>query len=277
MTFEFEMATRIRQLEKQMRFVMGLESLAGFKQEPAEQIIETAGPTTLDIGAIADGEFLKRVGTDVVGHDVLTAGGWTEIPDGSWTYASATTITVPSGAASIYAVGDQVRLKQGGAYKYFYIIVVADTTLTVTGGSDYSVANAAITDAAFSKGGGVGHPIWFNWTPSFTAGGSMTYTSVVTEVADYCIVGRVCHIILFAYGTTGGTASNQLFATLPIPATQRTANVALGFDAASGGRREVLALIDPASLTQVSLLLPGFANWSLGVGREIKISLSYRI
>ena len=117
---------------------------------------------------------------------------------------------------------------------------------------------------------------WASWTPTYSASASMTFTSVVTEVADYCIVGRVCHIILFAYGTTGGTASNKLFATLPIPATQRTANVALGFDAASGGR-EVLALIDPASLTQVSLLLPGFANWSLGVGREIKISLSYRI
>jgi len=33
----------------------------------ATQITETSGPTTLDIGAIADGEFLKRSGTGVVG------------------------------------------------------------------------------------------------------------------------------------------------------------------------------------------------------------------
>lgn len=33
----------------------------------AESIRESSGPTVLDIAAIADGEFLKRVGTDIVG------------------------------------------------------------------------------------------------------------------------------------------------------------------------------------------------------------------
>ena len=107
-------------------------------------------------------------------------GGWTEVS--GWSYASATTITVPSGAASIYAVGDQIRLKQGGAYKYFYVIAIADTTLTVTGGSDYSVANAAITDAAFSKGGGVGHPGWFNWSPIFKIGGGNSITVDANDI-----------------------------------------------------------------------------------------------
>jgi hypothetical protein len=69
MTFEFEMATKIRQLEKQMRFVMGLESLAGFEQEPSEQI--NANGTVLDIGAIADGNHLRRSGTNVIGHDLM--------------------------------------------------------------------------------------------------------------------------------------------------------------------------------------------------------------
>lgn len=39
---------------------------------PATQIDETGGPTTLDIAAIADGQFLKRSGTDIVG-DAPTA------------------------------------------------------------------------------------------------------------------------------------------------------------------------------------------------------------
>jgi hypothetical protein len=33
---------------------------------PATQLTETSGPTTLDIAAITDGQFLKRVGTEVV-------------------------------------------------------------------------------------------------------------------------------------------------------------------------------------------------------------------
>lgn len=76
--------------------------------------------------------------------------GWAPANE-TWEYASATTITVPSGATSRYQKGDKIRLKQGGGYKYFYIVSVADKLLTVTGGSDYTVANAAITDNYYSK------------------------------------------------------------------------------------------------------------------------------
>ena len=66
------------------------------------------------------------------------------------TYGSATTITVPSGAAAKYAVGDKIKLTQT-TVKYFYVTAVADTVLTVTGGTDYTVANAAITSPYYSK------------------------------------------------------------------------------------------------------------------------------
>jgi hypothetical protein len=49
---------------------------------PATQIIETSGPTTLDIAGITDGEFLKRVGTDIVSA-VPTAGPATQIDETS--------------------------------------------------------------------------------------------------------------------------------------------------------------------------------------------------
>lgn len=45
----------------------------------ATQIDETGGPTTLDIAAIADGEYLKRSGTDIVG-DTPAAGGSSYAP-----------------------------------------------------------------------------------------------------------------------------------------------------------------------------------------------------
>lgn len=124
-------------------------------------------------------------------------GGWIEIPDGTWTYASATTITVPSGAASIYQVGDEIRLKQGGGYKYFSVVAVADTLLTVTGGSDYTVANAAITDAAFSKGGGVGHPGWFEYSPIITYGGGSGTPSATITFAKILIVRNLLKIQAF--------------------------------------------------------------------------------
>jgi hypothetical protein len=41
---------------------------------PATQIDETGGPTTLDIDAIADGEYLQRVGTEIVGATPVGTG-----------------------------------------------------------------------------------------------------------------------------------------------------------------------------------------------------------
>lgn len=74
--------------------------------------------------------------------------GWFAVAD-TWTYASSTTITVPTGAASIYSVGMKIKITQTTA-KYFYISAVADTTLTVNGAGLYTVADAAISSPYFS-------------------------------------------------------------------------------------------------------------------------------
>lgn len=78
---------------------------------------------------------------------IKTWTGWNTVTD-SWSYDSADSptfvITVPSGAASLYGVGWRVQLTQTTA-KYFIITAVTDTTLTVYGGTDYTLANAAIS------------------------------------------------------------------------------------------------------------------------------------
>ncbi len=81
--------------------------------------------------------------------------GWMPVPVASlalpWVYASASTITVPTDATKIYAVGDKVRLHQGAAYKYFDITAVAATTLTVAGRVAATLSNAPIYQPMFSK------------------------------------------------------------------------------------------------------------------------------
>jgi len=77
-------------------------------------------------------------------------GGWTAVSD-TWTYATAFSVAVPSGAESIYTVGDLVKLTQGSNVKYFQIASVADTTLVLASvGNVSTVANAAITSVYFS-------------------------------------------------------------------------------------------------------------------------------
>ncbi len=97
--------------------------------------------------------------------------GWIE-PDETWTYASATTFTTPGDRTTRYNAGDKIRLTQTTA-KYFYVTGVSFgsgvTTVTVNGGSDYSLASAAITSPSYSKMETPnGFPGYFNWTPGFT-------------------------------------------------------------------------------------------------------------
>lgn len=120
------------------------------------------------VGAIV--EFVPTVGDEEDKHTVfanehnedgthkasagVSAGvdGWIDVTD-SWSYSSADdptfVITVPSGAAAIYGVGDRIKLTQT-TVKYFIITAVADTALTVYGGTDYDLANAAISDISYS-------------------------------------------------------------------------------------------------------------------------------
>jgi hypothetical protein len=115
---------------------------------------------------------------------------WQPIID-TWTYASPTTITVPAGAASIYSVNDKIRLKQGGAYKYYYITTVADTLLTVNGNT---VTPASITDIYYSKSQSpVGYPSLNAITPTIYTGNNVTlvgrsYNTIATLPAGKYMV-----------------------------------------------------------------------------------------
>jgi hypothetical protein len=57
---------------------------------------------------------------------------------------------------------------------------------------------------------------WTAWTPTYGAGGSMTFTGVTTTLANYIQCGKFVVIALAINGTTGGSASNYLTLTLPI-------------------------------------------------------------
>ena len=52
------------------------------------------------------------------------------------------------------------------------------------------------------------------WTPTYTAGGSMTWTSVSGSIS-YVVDGTEVHLYIQTNGTTGGTASTTLSISLP--------------------------------------------------------------
>jgi len=68
--------------------------------------------------------------------------GWTTVTD-TWLYASATTITVPAGALSIYQPGDVWKLTANSVVLEGYVSVVSNTLLTVVGDplTNYTFSN----------------------------------------------------------------------------------------------------------------------------------------
>lgn len=56
------------------------------------------------------------------------------------------------------------------------------------------------------------------WQPTYSASGSMTYTTVTTALAEYQISMNILFLELESIGTTGGTANTTLFATTPFGA-----------------------------------------------------------
>lgn len=144
--------------------------------------------------------------------------GWNVLPDG--TYVSATQLTIPGNWTSILKKYDKIACVNSGQ-KYFFLYPAPTyaggvTTLTVYGGSDFSLANAAITSLMFSKAENpTGFPETFNYVPTFSAENSMTFTGVAITKACFWIAEGKAHVLINASGTTGGTVSTGVKATLP--------------------------------------------------------------
>lgn len=143
-----------------------------------------------------------------LGTKTSTWDGWIAVTD-SWSYASATTVTVPSDATTKYSVGDRIKFIQSATTKYFQVTAVASTTLTLTGLSGVTVANAAISSIYYSKSfTPTGHSLaWQSWTPTWT---NLTVGNG-TQSAAYIQIGKTVHFrVGVVFGSTtsvGGTVS----------------------------------------------------------------------
>jgi len=166
------------------------------------------------VGDGSDGVVAKTLAETktLLGVAELLNSGWVLVTD-SWAYASASTITVPSGAASIYNVGMSIRWKQGGGYKYGAIKTVADTLLTIIVNTSYTVAEAAITDVAYTTSSvALGLPGRYTFTPSWT---NLT-VGAGTNVGYLSVVGRQIRLVgKFTFGGSSAVGTDPRIA-LPV-------------------------------------------------------------
>lgn len=123
-----------------------------------------------------------------------------------------------------------------------------------------------------------GHPLTTaTWSPSYSASGSMTYTSVTTSLAAYVRIGKIVLFSLFATGTTGGSASTSLIATLPVTAdaTFTSANAPFACTVADGASA-IGGVAYIGSSTQVYATRYDAANFGTGASRVMRVSGWYK-
>ena len=132
--------------------------------------------------------------------------GWVDASAATWTFASATTFTVPSDLTTTFTKGTYLKLTQSAAVKFFVVIgssfAAGNTTVTVTGGSDYTLANAAISANFYSYMlNPRGWPVWFNYVPTATGlSGALTITT-----AQFMVQGTSFWVNLNVFGTSNAT------------------------------------------------------------------------
>jgi len=153
-------------------------------------------------------QFQERLETQVSAYGWISAGE-------TWTYASSTTVTISGDKTAKYSKGMKVKLTQT-TVKYFYITAVSysapNTTLTLTAGSDYTVANATITSPYYSMvANPAGFPRLFNFTANATG-----FSSKTIDAGVFTISGNIAYIHGRIQGTSNATT---LGFTPPIPLT----------------------------------------------------------
>lgn len=200
--------------------------------------------------------------------------GWSPCPE-TWTRTGNFTFTVTGDKTAKFRKGMKVRYKDG-ASTFDYGVVISssfsapNTTVTLATNDDYAMAAATITDKWVS---GVenpeGFPQWFNYTTTFSASGSMTFTSVTQTYAKFRVAGNTVSVLVLGTGTTGGTASNILRASAPITSDGINHPMAAAYrDSTTGG-----AAVGTGAMSggYLSVWRADLANFGLGTGRILYI------
>lgn len=144
--------------------------------------------------------------------------GW--VASSGWTYASATTFTVSGDLTGVFTPGTKIKLTQTTA-KYFYVVSSSysspNTTVTITGGSDYTLANAAITSPHYSYNNNPqGFPHNFAYTITVVG---LTNPVYAVQTGYFSISGRTVTCRGRLDITSWGSQSGYILIEPPTPAT----------------------------------------------------------
>lgn len=140
--------------------------------------------------------------------------GWIRDTD-PWVYVSATSFQIKNkNVTTRFPVGARLKATQT-TDKYFNVVSNAfstHTTITITGGSDYSLANAAIDNPCYSyQSCPQGFPSFFNFAETWTG----FSTAPTGGSCQFCMHGRTVFMLV----VRGTGVSNATTMTVSVPVT----------------------------------------------------------
>ena len=240
-----------------------------------EQVTTPANPSSgyNKVYTKSDGNLyiLNSSGTEtIIGSSGPGADGWISTPD-TFAYASASSFTISGvNRTAVYTKGTRVKFTNNTVTYYGVVISSSfstNTTVNLAPNNDYSIANSAITAPYYSyEENPQGYPTIFNYTPTYGASGSMTFTSVTTTTAQFKIDGTMATIYVYAAGTTGGTASYGLRFSLPVTSSNRYSLFGTGLGNTTTNSTQQLAVgnYNYNSTTSGEVCRYDVGNWALG-------------
>lgn len=200
-----------------------LDALTAFAAEDLLPVVDDPAGTPVT-KKIAVGDFLGQWIADTL----------------TWTYASPTTITIAGDVTARFPPGTRIRYTQT-TVKYGVVVgssySAPSTTLAITGGTSYVLANAAIGSPAYSYvSAPPGYPGWFNYISTMSgSGGSIgTYAEDLT-FGIFSVVGRTVFFQQRKRITNKGSWSGDVQMSVPVARASSSSDIAFGFISSSAG------------------------------------------
>lgn len=190
--------------------------------------------------------------------DFVTLDGWIASAD-TWVFASSTTFTITGvDRTAVYTTGTRLKCTNSGS-KFFVVVSSAfgtDTTVTVSGGSDYSLANAAITAASYSYvANPQGFPGWFAFAPAPSG-----WAATPTSEGRFSVVGRICNAFIYITGTSNSTSAGATLAIARANQAQANSTYYNAIRAADNGANLSTAVM--SQLPRASATVSYFKDWT---------------
>lgn len=184
-----------------------------------------------------------------------TWGGWVDANE-TWTYDSATTLTISGDKTAKYWPGMRLKLTQT-TEKFFIVTKVAHaagtTTITFYGGTDYTLANAAITNPYYSVAKA---PSGFPLSPDKW---TITTTNSTERTTSSTGLGSMTDTLVVPIGAWKVSLQGQVGFTLGT-GSGRTAYVTLSSDGSTLTDTDLTIAVSSAWTTSGLGGFPGYAE-----------------